>query len=86
MWFKNGLGASALSERVEFTCESSVKHKKIERYYKPQIRNLLGFVGNKTIRFSFPFLNKDRIQLNTVDFSWMKRQMFHQVSCNILNT
>ena len=45
MWFKNGLGASALSGRVEFTCESSIKHKKIERYYKPQIRNLLGFVG-----------------------------------------
>ena len=43
---------------------------------------------DKTIRFSFPFLNKDGIQLkfNTVDFSWMKRQMFHQVSCNILNT
>ena len=37
---------------------------------------------------ALPFLNKDRIQLklNTVDFSWMKRQMFHQVSCNILNT
>ena len=29
MWFKNGLGVSALSGRVGLTCESSISDKEI---------------------------------------------------------